>query len=255
MTDTVGIIGVGHIARYLVDGLMRSADPPAIVLSPRGRQQSASLGERFALAVAADNREVVERCNLVILATRPKQAIEAATGLPWRPRQVLVSVAAGVPLNALLRVAAPATCVRAMPISCAAIGESPTSIHPDEPTARALFQRVGSVYAMPDEAAFEAASVLGATYGWVHALIKETAEWTAAAGVPEAAARALVVEMARGAAGMVLARPDLDLAAMIETLATPGGITALGLEVLDDRGAWAAWRAALAAALARIREP
>lgn len=254
MTATVGIVGVGHIAGYLVEGLMRGTDPPTIVLSPRGREQSARLGGRFALAVAADNREVVERSNLVILATRPKQAIEAATGLPWSEKHVLISVAAGISLAALRRVAAPATCMRAMPISCAAIGESPTPIFPDVPSARALFARVGTVHAMPDEAAFDAASVLGASYGWVHALIQETADWTAAAGVPEAAARALVAEMVRGAAGMVLARPDLDLAQMIATLATPGGITARGLEVLEDREAWAAWQAALATALARIRE-
>lgn len=253
MTGPIGIIGVGHIAGYLVEGLMRAGNPPRIMLSPRGREQAERLAARFELDVAADNREVVETADVIIVATRPQQVIEATRGLPWRPGQVLVSVAAGVSLRALAGASAPATCVRAMPLSCAAIGASPTSIYPAEPTVRALFARLGSVHALPDEAAFDAASVLGAFYGWMHALIKETAAWTASAGVPPAAARALVAETVRGAAGMVLARPEIDLAAMLDSLATPGGITSRGLEVLDGRDAWAAWTKALAAALARTR--
>ena len=60
-----------------------------------------------------------------------------------------------------------------MPVSCAAIGRSPTAIFPENAQARELFERVGSVHVLPDEASFEAASALGAYYAWVFALVGE----------------------------------------------------------------------------------
>ena len=254
MTASVGIIGVGHLAGYLVEGLRRAADCPEIVLSPRNAEKSSALAGRFGARVAADNAQVVEAADTVVLATRPDQAVQAAAGLPWRARQALICVAAGIPLDALAPVAGPATVVRAMPISCAAIGESPTSLYPDDNAARRLFERLGPVHALPDETSFEAASVLGAFYGWVYAILAEVTTWTEGQGVPSQTARDLVAQTARGATGMILGRPDESLAAMLGSLCTPGGITSRGLEVLEAKEAISAWGAACRAALDRTRQ-
>jgi pyrroline-5-carboxylate reductase len=254
MTASIGIIGVGHLAGYLVEGLKRAADCPEIVLSPRNADKSRTLAGRFGARVAADNAEVVEAADTVILATRPDQAVQAATQLPWRAGQILICVAAGIPLGALAPVAGPATVVRAMPISSAAIGESPTSLYPDHAEARRLLKHLGPVHALPDETSFEAASVLGAFYGWIYAMLAEVTAWTGDQGVPPQTARDLVAQTARGATGMILGRPDESLAAMLETLCTPGGITSRGLEVLEENEAISAWREACRAALERTRE-
>lgn len=254
MTSSIGIIGVGHLAGYLVEGLKRAPDCPEIVLSPRNADKSRTLAGQFGTRVAAGNAQVVEAADTVILATRPAQAVPAATGLPWRAGQTLICVAAGIPLEALAAVAGPATVVRAMPISSAAIGESPTSLYPDDNAARRLFERLGPVHALPDETSFEAASVLGAFYGWVYAMLAEVTAWTEGHGVPSQTARDLVAQTARGASGMILGRPNETLAAMLDTLCTPGGITSRGLEVLEEKEAISAWGAACRAALERTRE-
>jgi pyrroline-5-carboxylate reductase len=72
--------------------------------------------------------------------------------------------------------------------------------------------------------------------------------------VPAQTARDLVAQTARGATGMIHGRPDESLAAMLETLCTPGGITSRGLEVLEENEAISAWREACRAALERTRE-
>ena len=254
MTASIGIIGVGHLAGYLVEGLKRAPDCPDIVLSPRNADKSGALAGRFGTRVATNNAQVVEEADTVILATRPAQAVQATSGLPWRAGQTLICVAAGVSLDALAAVAGPATVVRAMPISCAAIGESPTSLYPDDTAARRLFERLGPVHALPDETSFEAASVLGAFYGWVYAMLGEVTAWTEGHGVPPQTARDLVAQTARGASGMILGRPDEPLAAMLESLSTPGGITSRGLEVLEESAAISAWSTACRAALDRTRE-
>jgi len=224
MKHRIGILGVGELATYLVRGLFRGGDHPPLLFSPRNAEKAHALTRECDARVCADNAELVTDSEVVIVATRPDQVSEALRDLPWRPTHTLISVAAGVSLAILRDVASPATLVRAMPVSCAAIGESPTAIHPRNEQAQALFERLGPVHVLADEQSFEAASVLGAYYGWVFALMAEVSRWTESAGVPPAQARALVAGMTRGAAATALNDPDRSPAEMLAALQTPGGI-------------------------------
>ena len=253
MTLRVGIIGVGHLASYVVEGLCAANNPPEILLSPRNAKHASALSERFGARTANDNRVVVGESDIVILATRPPQALDAAADLPWRAEHTLICVAAGISCDQLSAIASPATIVRAMPVSCAAIGESPTSLYPDDANARSLFERLGPVIALPDESSFQAASVIGAYYAWIYALVAETMPWLDTAGIPNVAGRSLVLLAIRGATGMMLARPADSPADMIRKLATPGGITETGLALLDQRGALTAWRDACQVSLERLQ--
>ena len=123
--------------------------------------------------MAPDNETLVARSDVLVLATRPAHAVPAATGLPWRDGQTVISVVAGLEVDALAPAVSPATLVRAMPSTCCAIGESPTVMYPEDRTTRDLFEALGHVLAVPDEARFATASVFGAYYGWVFALIAD----------------------------------------------------------------------------------
>jgi len=109
------------------------------------------------------------------------------------------------------------------------------------------------VHCVEKEAQFTPASVIAAYYGWVFALMDEAVAWSAAAGVPESTARDLVLETTRGAAEMGLRHPDRDLSDLLDSLATPGGVTRQGLETLDRRGSLGAWVEALEEVLQRLR--
>lgn len=251
---TTGIIGVGHLAGYLVEGLRRASPDLEIVLSPRNVERSAELAARFGATVADDNQAVADAADLILLTTRPGDAVAACQDIAFRPAQAVISAAAGLTLAALRAAVAPAAVVRAMPISCAAIDESPTLLYPDDPRAHALFALLGQVHVLPDESRFAPASAIAAFYGWVYALLDETVRWTAQAGVPAETARGLVLETVRGAVDMALRHPDQELAAMLDTLATPGGITEHGLRILRRGGGLTAWAEALSAVLARMGE-
>jgi pyrroline-5-carboxylate reductase len=202
--------------------------------------------------VAANNQAVADAADVVILSTRPGDALTACESVAFRPGQMVISVVAGLTLDVLQSAVAPATVVRAMPISCVAINSSPTLLCPDHPQARALFALLGQVHILPDEAHFTAASAISAFYGWVYALLDEAVEWTVQSGVPPQTARSLVLETVGGAVGMALDQPDQSLDGMLDTLATPGGITEHGLSILRGRGALTAWTEALDAVLDRL---
>jgi pyrroline-5-carboxylate reductase len=252
MIDRVGIIGVGHLAGYLVEGLRGASPDLEIILSPRNAERSAQLAARFGATVASDNQAVADAADILILSTRPGDAVGACKRITFRPAHTIISVAAGLPLATLEPATAPASVVRAMPISCAAIRRSPTLLYPDHPQARALLSLLGQIHVLPDEARFTRASVIAAFYGWVYALLDETVAWTTRAGVPPETARGLVLETTRGAVDMALAQPDRELADMPATLATPGGITEHGLDVLQRHHGLAAWTDALEAVLGRL---
>jgi pyrroline-5-carboxylate reductase len=253
MIEPVGFIGVGHLAGYLVEGLRRACPDIEIVLSPRNAETSARLAARLDARVADDNQAVVDAVELVLLTTRRSDAVSVCEELSFPPGKVVISTVPGLPLATLRPAVEPAALVRAMPISCAALNQSPTLLYPDDPRAGALFGLLGHVHVLPDEARFAPASVIAAFYGWVYALLEETVAWTVQAGVSAQTARSLVLETVGGAVDMARSQPDVDLATMLDTLATPGGITQHGLDILLEEGGVSAWTMALEAVLNRVQ--
>lgn len=248
----IGIIGTGHLAANMVEGWMRDPENhPEITVSPRNSTISGELAERYGVGIAAGNQGVLDASDIVVLACRPAHVAQALEGLAWRSGQQLVSVCAGVPLTDL--VAPGAGICRAMPLTASRIGESPTILFPDGAPVRAALSLLGPVIAVADEAAFEIASVDAALYGWVFALIGSMSDWSAQTGLDPAVARHLTAHVFRAATGMVLKHPGAPLAELLDELATPGGITELGLGELSERDALEAWRAAADRVLERLR--
>jgi pyrroline-5-carboxylate reductase len=254
MTGRIGIIGVGHLARSLVAGFVRAGTPPAIVLSPRNAATSRLVAERFGATVAGSNAAVVEQSELVLLAARPADVIASAGGLPWRVDQTAVSLAAGIRLSALARAVAPAVAVRALATTAAEIGESPTCLYPDNAAARALFDRVGSVHAFPDESTYDAACVSGVVYSAFHVVLQHVAEWLEREAVPADEARLLAGSAVRAAAGMTMAHPERSLEQMVREFASPGTLTLAAVEALRTNGALRGLDDALDRALGLTRD-
>ncbi len=244
----IGFLGVGHLAAALIAGLKRAGvSPQAMLLSPRGR--SAELSGRYGIDIAASSKALVARCDIIVLAVRPHDAAQAVAGLPFRAGQVLISVCAGVALAELA--SGPAKVVRAMPLTAAEINASPTVFFPDDGAARQLLERLGPAFALRSEREFEVATVNAAIYGWAQSLIAQSAEWCATKGTDAATMRQLVAQTFV-AAGRLIAEKNDPMEHMLSELVTPGGITELGLSVLDAADQRRAWQCACEAVLDRL---
>lgn len=252
MINKVGIIGVGHLASYLVEGLKRTSPNMEIILSPRNYERAKNLATKFGAIIAKNNQEVADLTNLIILSTRPTDSIAAAAEIDFHKNHILISVAAGLSLDILKPVTNPATLIRAMPISSAAINLSPTLLYPDHPQVRNLFTLLGEVLILPEESLFTPATTIAAFYGWVYALVNETINWTVQKGVPYQVARQLVLKTINGAVEMSLAQSNRDITTILESLTTKGGITQYGLKVLNQRNGLTAWKDALEAVLEKL---
>ena len=182
-----GVIGVGALATALVTGLCSSNDAPEIVLSPRNAERGAALADRFAsVRVAADNQAVLDAADVVLLCVRPQDAEAVLGPLRFRAEHVVISAMAGVQVDPLVAPAERVTRVTPLPSVAERAGITP--IHPPEPTARALFERLGEAIELEDLDAFEAFSATTATIAAHFAYLDAIAGWLTSRGVDPAVA-------------------------------------------------------------------
>ena len=221
-----GFIGTGAITRAMVEGLSAVDPASEIVLSPRSADVGAALAARFRnVRVAADNQSVVDAAACVVVATRPDSTRAALADLAFTADQVVVSVVAGVSVDELVGLVAPAHEVaRAIPLPSVAARQGLVPVFPPQPEALALFGRLGAVVALDDETAFDSFSAASAFAATQLDLLTTAESWLVGRGVPAPDARAYVGELIRGLSDALAEEPDRELALLAGDHATPGGL-------------------------------
>ncbi|MFD9902895.1 NAD(P)-binding domain-containing protein [Streptomyces sp. NPDC059063] len=187
----IGIIGVGEIGRAIVGGLCDGGsggdggESPEVFLSPRGARTAAELSERYAgVQVCADNQAVVDRSELLIIAVRRHDRHEALAGLRVTGDKTVVNVMAGVSNDDLRRtLATDAPLVRAIPLPTVRERRSVTVTYPSHPVVDALFEHLGGVLPVTDEAAFDVFSALTGTLTTHYAYLATLTSWAAGHGI------------------------------------------------------------------------
>lgn len=191
--ERIGIIGVGEIGRALVEGLRHAGDAsPEIFLSPRGSRTAAELAEHYeSVQICADNQEVVDRSELVIIAVRRQGHHEALTGLTVDDDKIVINLMAGVATDDLRRtLATGAPIVRAIPLPAVRERRSVTVTCPSHPVVDALFEQLGGALPVTDETAFNVFSALTGTLTAHYAYLATLTSWAAGHGIaPDAADR------------------------------------------------------------------
>ncbi|MFT6917159.1 MAG: pyrroline-5-carboxylate reductase [Motiliproteus sp.] len=241
MIETLGILGVGHLASYVVAGLRHGGYNGSILLSPRNPERSAALAKQHGCELAATNEELLRRSEYILLAVRPAQAEGLLQSLTFSTEQLVISCVAGMPLAELERLVAPARVVRTLPLACAEIGEGAVPLYPDHPQVRELLGVIGQVICLKNEAEFELASVAACMNGWMYGFFEQLTHWYVDQGMAPAEARALVLHSVGGAAKFASARPELPLRGISDSIATPGTYTLTGLELLQNSDAFSPW--------------
>ena len=230
------IIGCGNMGGAMLTGwLAGGLDPQAItVVDP-------------VLAAAPDGvallRAVPEgaKHDVILLGFKPQQLGAAALAIAPAidPDTLVLSLLAGVELETL-RGHFPAAwaVVRVMPNLAAAIGKSPIGLVGDgDACARqmtdALMAPLGRAEWLADETQMDLLTALaGSGPAFVYRFIDALAAGAAALGMERAQADRLALAMVEGSAALAAASPH-GPAVLAEKVASPGGVTRKGLDVLD----------------------
>jgi len=250
-----GFIGVGELALYTIRGVRRGGYDAPILLSPRNRDKAALLVDEYNCEVQADNQSVVDGCDCVVIATRPADCLQTLAELSFRPDQLLISVVAGIETASLREVLPQGLDVtRAMPVSSAEVGASPTLVYPDNAATREFFDYCGNALPVDDERYFTEGSVLACAYCWFFSLFETLIQATEGAQLPRSLSAELVMGMARGAAELALARADIPPGDIADSIATDGTYSRLGLDLLHNNGAFEPWQQACELLQRKLKE-
>ena len=243
--QTIGFIGVGALTLYSIKGVRAGGYQGPVLLSPRNREKSEYLSINYNCEVQSDNLSVVSNSYYIGLATRPADCLETLGSLEFNANQTLISVVAGIDIEQL-RSAVPAELeiVRAMPVSSAEAGASPTLIYPDNAFVSEFFNSCGTSIVTDNETYFNQGSVLACVYCWFFPLFQELIQTTQGPELPKELSAQLVMGMAKGAAELALSSKDISPAEIASGIATEGTFSKLGLDLLKQQSAFEPWREA-----------
>ena len=106
----LGFLGTGNLVSAVVEGFCTSAQPPAILVSPRNEAKSRNLAERWPnVRRAGSDQDVVDGSDIVFIGLRLAVALEVLPQLRFRPDQTVVSLIPVLPYARTLALVQPAS--------------------------------------------------------------------------------------------------------------------------------------------------
>lgn len=234
---TMLIVGFGNMTGAMVQGWLAAGVCASTftVYHPRGKP----VPDGIALVTTYPDQAF----DAVVLGVKPHMLDEVAPGLASAvgPDTIVVSVLAGVELTSLqARFPRAAAVVRLMPNLACALGKSPNGLIAEglDDSGKAeitrLAEMLGSAEWMEDESQFDLVTALaGSGPGFTYRFIDGLAAAAASLGLPRDQATRLSIRMVEGAAALAAAS-EHDPGELARRVASPGGMTQKGLNVLDD---------------------
>lgn len=228
-----GNMGGAMLRRWLAAGL----DPgQVVVVTPSGR----AMPDGVEVVTEIPRRQEGQAFDTIVLALKPQQLAELRGGaLQAHAPRLLISILAGVEEAVVASLGEVGTVVRAMPNLPVAIGKGITALFSStagsevRATVEALCAPLGHHEWIADERLFDAVTALaGSGPGFVFRFADALARAGAALGLPGDQALRLALAMLEGSA-ITAAASDESPAALADRVASPGGSTREGLNVLD----------------------
>jgi pyrroline-5-carboxylate reductase len=260
----VALLGGGKMGAALVGGLLDAGwEPDSISIAEIDPERRIALERQFTkVRVVPSPAWAVADADVVIVAVKPNDvAATLETALPALGESTLVlSIAAGVTIATLERLAPGRPVVRAMPNTPALVGEGASAIaggaearadHLD--TAERVLGAVGTVVRVGEPALDAVTGLSGSGPAYVFLVAEALIEAGVLVGLPRDIASQLVVQTILGSATL-LARDGEGPEALRAAVTSPGGTTAAGLRELESHGLRAAILDAVVAATRRSRE-
>lgn len=244
-----GFIGGGNMAEAIIKGILRSADCKAhskadgIMVSEPDKLRREFLKKTYGIRTTFSNIEVVSSCDTIILAVKPQnmpqvldEIAEDITG-----EKIVISIAAGIALKYLQTKLKTNKLVRIMPNTPALVqkGISVMSLGAgfeagDIPLVRNIFLSVGRVLELPEKDMNAVTALSGSGPAFLTLFTEAMIEGGISMGLSREQATELAVQTFVGTAGLL----DSGLLPhkVREMVTSPGGTTAAGLSILEEKG-------------------
>ena len=243
MTEKIAFIGAGNMARSLVGGMLRHGAPATSIVAADPvvdqRTGMAALG----ITTTDVNAQAIDGAAIIVLAVKPQALRAVVQGLArsLKDGQLLISIAAGVPIDAIFRWASrDVGIVRCMPNTPALYGVGVTALFANghvtprqAAAAESILTAVGEIVWVTNEAALDAVTAIsGSGPAYFFYLMEAMIEAGIDLGLDATTSRMLTLKTAYGAAVMAN-QSDIAPAQLRRNVTSPGGTTERAISVLD----------------------
>ncbi len=247
----LGFIGGGNMAEAIIKGLISAGfvEAKSIIVSDVISERLDFLHSEYKVKITSDNRELVEKSDILILAVKPqviKKVIENIRDL-IDAKKLLVSVAAGVPIATILTVLKAGqdrkyNIVRTMPNTPALVQEGVTAIASGEDVSKVdvqiahrLFEAVGKTVDV-DEIHLDAVTGLsGSGPAYIFMIIEALSDAGVKMGLSRDVANTLTIQTVLGSAKLAW-ESKKHPGELKDMVTSPGGTTISGLHTLEAGG-------------------
>jgi pyrroline-5-carboxylate reductase len=259
----IGFIGGGNMAEAIIKGIRgkgQGARKEIIVSEPREERRK-QLEQLYRIKTTHSNREVTSSCNIIILAVKPQTMPlvidEIASAVT--DEKTVVSIAAGITLSYLQSRLNTKKLVRVMPNTPALVqkGMSVMSLcecFSDKEIAvvRDIFMSVGTVLTLPEKYMNAVTALSGSGPAFLALFVESMTEAGIRMGLSKDNASELAIQTFIGTSALLDTGMTPDkLRAMVTS---PGGTTAAGLKVFEEKGLMGLVADALLAAQKKAEE-
>jgi pyrroline-5-carboxylate reductase len=258
----LGFIGAGKLSGSVMRGLVRAKFylPDEIIASEPNDHTRAAIQNELGIAVTRENGEVAKHSETIFVGVKPTLVLLIVRELAeWAKDKLVVSLAAGVRLDSMERVA-DGRFIRALTNTPSAICRAATAIARGRRTtsgdfelAKTIFKAIGVVVEVSEEQIDAATALSGSGPAFVYTVIEALADGGKKMGLASDVALTLATQTVLGAAQLA-SESKLSPEELRKMVVTPGGTTAAGLAVMDEYKTGESLIAAVEAATKRGQE-
>ncbi|WP_127848387.1 pyrroline-5-carboxylate reductase [Lacticaseibacillus hulanensis] len=258
----IGFIGVGNMARAIIDGLLAGGKVSGsdLYLHSGHIENYGAYAEKIGAHVLNDNAAVVASSDIVVLAIKPKiyaRVLDVLKPAFADHKVVLASIVSGVSLDDLAEhLPTGQPIVRLLPNLNVAIGEGMTAYAVNDSAedcaqdVLGLFDAIGQTMELGEDDFATFVALAGSAPAFAYLFIDAMARAGVKHGISKKDAVRIAAQTVAGSAQMVLQSPTSpnDL---IDQVCSPNGSTIRGYLTMEDKGFSSAVVAGLDATIAR----
>jgi pyrroline-5-carboxylate reductase len=248
----ISVIGAGNIGGAIVEGavkqnVLKSSD--IIVSDPHPNVRERFIRRNIDVTHVNNNAVAVEGVDLIIVAVKPwlvEQVMNEIAGVIDRDRQAVVSIAAGVTFENIVRYlsidgAGETEIYRIIPNTAISLGKSVnfvarhnTSTKHDE-QVHTLFEALGEIVYVDEREMVAGTALASAGIAYALRYIDASMRGGEALGLDKATSLRIVMKTVEGALALLNANGEYPQTE-IDKVTTPGGVTLKGLDAMENGG-------------------
>lgn len=240
----VAIIGTGNLGLAIAKGLITTNAITTLYLTRRHPDAIAGWAEYKNVFVTSDNREAVQKSDILIFAVQPSQVAPILEEIKneLTEKHVIISTITGYQIHQIEAIVGKDQfIIRAMPNTAIAVGQSMTCLASNEKgmkrikIAEAIFNRLGNSLIIPEHLMQAATVVCASGIAFWMRMIRATTQAAIQLGFDSKEAQELAMHTCNGASRLLIEsgnHPEEE----IDRVTTPKGCTIEGLNEMEHKG-------------------